>query len=96
MAGLVPTSRDVEGAVEMMLDAAQGFSQPLTKERLFDWHAALFPTGRSGMRRITVSGWRLPDAGKMQVVSGPIGRETVHFEAPDAIRLEREMQLFLA
>lgn len=96
MAGLVPTSRDVEGVVEMMLDATQGFSRPLTKERLFDWHAALFPTGRSGMRRITVAGWRLPDAGKMQVVSGPIGRETVHFEAPDAIRLEREMQLFLA
>ncbi len=96
MAGLVPTSRDVEGVVEMMLDATQGFSRPLTKERLFDWHAALFPTGRSGMRRITVAGWRLPDAGKMQVVSGPIGRETVHFEAPDAIRLEKEMQLFLA
>ncbi len=96
MAGLVPTSRNVEGVVEMMLDATQGFSRPLTKERLFDWHAALFPTGRSGMRRITVAGWRLPDAGKMQVVSGPIGRETVHFEAPDAIRLEKEMQLFLA
>lgn len=96
MAGLVPTSRNVEGVVEMMLDATQGFSRPLTKERLFDWHAALFPTGRSGMRRITVAGWRLPDTGKMQVVSGPIGRETVHFEAPDAIRLEREMQLFLA
>ena len=96
MAGLVPTSRNVEGVVEMMLDATQEFSRPLTKERLFDWHAALFPTGRSGMRRITVAGWRLPDAGKMQVVSGPIGRETVHFEAPDAIRLEKEMQLFLA
>ena len=95
-AGLVPTSRNVEGVVEMMLDATQGFSRPLTKERLFDWHAALFPTGRSGIRRITVAGWRFPDAGKMQVVSGPIGRETVHFEAPDAIRLEKEMQLFLA
>ncbi len=96
MTGLVPTSRNVEGVVEMMLDATQEFSRPLTKERLFDWHAALFLTGRSGMRRITVAGWRLPDAGKMQVVSGPIGREIVHFEAPDAIRLEKEMQLFLA
>lgn len=94
-AGLRPASRDVEGFVEMMLDATQSFSKPLTKERLFDWHAALFPTGRSGMRRIVAGGWRTPDSGPMQVVSGPIGRENVHFEAPPAERLEREMQAFL-
>lgn len=95
IAGLAPASRHLEGTVEMMLDATQQFLQPLTKDRLFDWHAALFPTGRSGLRRITVAGWRLPDAGKMQVVSGPVGKETIHFEAPDAARLNREMCLFL-
>lgn len=95
IAGLVPASRDVEGIVEMMLDATQLFSKPLTKTRLFDWHAALFPTGRSGMHRITVGGWRKNDAGPMQVVSGPIGREKVHFEAPDANRLNTEMKAFL-
>jgi Fic family protein len=95
IAGLIPASRDVEGIVEMMLDATQQFSKPLTKDRLFDWHAALFPTGRSGMHKITVGGWRTIDAGPMQVVSGPIGKEKVHFEAPDADRLEKEMQAFL-
>ena len=95
IAGLIPASRDVEGIVEMMLDATQKFSNPLTKDRLFSWHAALFPTGRSGMHRITVAGWRTPDAGPMQVVSGPIGREKVHFEAPGADLLEKEMQAFL-
>ncbi len=96
IAGLVPASRDVEGIVEMMLDATQQFSKPLTGGRLFGWHAALFPTGRSGMRKITVGGWRTLDAGPMQVVSGPIGKEKVHFEAPGADRLEKEMQAFLA
>jgi len=95
MAGLVSSSRNVEGIVEIMLDATQRFTLPLTKERLFDWHAALFPTGRSGMHRITVANWRTKEAGPMQVVSGPIGRETVHFEAPHADRLEQEMQTFL-
>jgi Fic family protein len=95
IAGLIPASRDVEGIVEMMLDATQQFSKPLTKDRLFDWHAALFPTGRSGMHRIRVGGWRTLDAGPMQVVSGPIGKEIVHFEAPSANRLEKEMQTFL-
>ncbi len=94
-AGLIPASRDVEGIVEMMLDATQQFSKPLTKDRLFDWHAALFPTGRSGTHKITVGGWRTIDAGPMQVVSGPIGKEKVHFEAPDADRLEKEMHAFL-
>ncbi len=96
IAGLIPASRDVEGIVEMMLDATQHFLKPLTKDRLFDWHAALFPTGRSGMHRITVGDWRTIDAGPMQVVSGPMGREKVHFEAPSADRLENEMQVFLA
>ncbi len=97
IAGLIPTSRDVEGIVEVMLDATQQFLQPLTQDRLFDWHAALFPTGRSGMHKMTVAGWRTMDAGPMQVVSGSIvGKESVHFEAPSADRLEREMQIFLA
>jgi len=95
-AGLIPASPDVEGIVEMMLDATQQFSKPLTKDRLFDWHAALFPTGRSGMHKITVGGWRTVEAGPMQVVSGPIGKEKVHFEAPTAERLEKEMKVFLA
>jgi Fic family protein len=95
-AGLIPASRDVEGIVEMMLDATQQFSKPLTKDRLFDWHAALFPTGRSGMHKITVGGWRTVEADPMQVVSGPIGKEKVHFEAPAADRLEQEIDAFLA
>ncbi len=93
--GLVPVGRDVEGIVEMMLDATQHHEQKLTNERLFSWHAALFPTGRSGMRKIVVGAWRTEDAGPMQVVSGPIGKEKVHFEAPDAERLENEMAHFL-
>ena len=96
VAGLPRPSRDVEGVVEMMLDATRNFNDPLTEERLFDWHAALFPTGRSGMHRITVGAWRTREAGPMQLVSGPIGRERVHFEAPEAERLETEVQRFLA
>lgn len=95
IAGLIPASRDVEGVVEMMLDATQHFSEPLTKDRLFDWHAALFPTGRSGMHKITVGAWRTSGVGPMQVVSGPIGKEKVHFQAPNAERLEKEMGAFL-
>ena len=79
----------------MMLDATQQFSKTLTKDRLFDWHAAMFPTGRSGMNKITVGGWRTIDAGPMQVVSGPMGKERIHFEAPSADRLEKEMRAFL-
>ncbi|WP_198672028.1 Fic family protein [Pseudogemmobacter bohemicus] len=92
---LAPVDRDVEGVVEMMLDATQNYIAPLTVERLFAWHAALFPTGRSGMTRIAVGAWRPPEAGPMQVVSGPYGRERVHFEAPEAERLPGEMQAFL-
>lgn len=95
IAGLIPASRHVDGIVEMMLDATQMFLAPLTKERLFGWHAALFPTGRSGMHAITVGDWRTTDAGPMRVVSGPIGREKVHFEAPSATELENEMSAFL-
>jgi len=95
VAGLPKPGRDVEGVVEMMLDATQNFEAPLTKERLFNWHAALFPTGRSGMGRITVGGWRPNEAGAMQVVSGPIGREKVHFGAPAAERLDSEMTALL-
>jgi len=93
--GMVPVSRDVDGVVEMMLDATQSFSKPLTIKRLFDWHATLFPTGRSGMRSIVVGKWRDDDEGAMQVVSGPIGREKVHFEAPSADKLNKEMKTFL-
>ncbi len=96
IAGLIPASRDVEGIVEIMLDATQSFSKPLTQKRLFDWHAALFPTGRSGMHSITVGNWRNSANGPMRVISGPIGRETVHFEAPSADKLEHEMKSFLA
>lgn len=92
---LLPADRNVEGIVEMMLDATQKFDQPLTTERLFAWHAAMFPTGRSGMMRITVGQWRDDTGGRMQVVSGPIGRERVHYQAPIAQRLENEMQEFL-
>ena len=92
---LAAIDRDVEGVVEMMLDATQNYSKPLTEERLFDWHAALFPTARSGVRRITVGAWRTPASGPMQVVSGPVGRERVHFEAPEAERLPQEMKVFL-
>jgi Fic family protein len=94
--GLAPASRNVEGIVEMMLDATQRHGRPLTAARLFAWHAALFPTGRSGMLPITVGAWRPASAGPMQVVSGPYGRETVHYEAPIAETLEAEMAAFLA
>ncbi|MEM9629567.1 MAG: Fic family protein [Pseudomonadota bacterium] len=87
--------RHVEGVVEMMLDATRRYDAPLSKDRLFDWHAALFPTGRSGMRRIVFGAWRDDERGPMQVVSGPIGKEKVHFVAPAASRLDREMQAFL-
>jgi Fic family protein len=95
IAGLPKASRDVEGVVEMMLDATQTFEKPLTKNRLFDWHASLFPTGRSGMSRITVGAWRTKESGPMRVVSGPIGREKTHFEAPAADRLESETSQFI-
>ena len=93
--GLVPADRDVESVVEMMLDATQNYEQPLTDERLFGWHAALFPAGRSGMQRIKVGAWRDDTSGPMQVISGPVGREHVHYEAPKAVRVPADMQAFL-
>lgn len=92
---LATVSRNVDGIVEMMLDATQNYNQPLTRERLFSWHASLFPTGYSGMRKIKVGVWRDDAKGPMQVVSGPIDRERVHFEAPAAGLLEKEMKAFL-
>jgi Fic family protein len=95
VAGLPKPGRAVEGVVEMMLDGTQNFEKPLTKKRLFAWHASLFPTGRSGVNRITVGAWRTKESGPMQVVSGPMGRETVHFEAPAADRLDAEVSTFI-
>jgi Fic family protein len=93
--GLAPADRNVEGMVEMMLDATQSYSAPLTAERLFGWHAALFPTGYSGMSKIAIGRWRDDSKGPMQVVSGAVGRERVHYEAPAAKRLKKEMATFL-
>jgi len=93
--GLVPADRDVEGVVEMMLDATTNYAQPLTADRLLGWHAALFPTGRSGLQKITVGNWRDDSSGPMQVVSGPIGRQKVHYEAPSAARIPGDMDRFL-
>lgn len=94
-AGTTPASRHVDGVVEMMLDATQQFDEALTAERLFSWHTALFPSGRSGMHRITVGAWRTEKAGPMQVVSGAMGNERVHFEAPEAHLLDGEIAKFL-
>jgi Fic family protein len=95
MGALKPADRNVEGVVEMMLDATRHYEQPLTDERLLAWHASLFPTGRSGMTKISAGAWRDDSTGPMQVVSGPIGKEHVHFEAPRAKRLAKEMRAFL-
>jgi Fic family protein len=96
IAGLVPSDRHVEGVVEMMLDATQNYSALLTSDRLFGWHAALFPTGYSGMHKIVVGSWRdnAPND-PMQVVSGPLNRQKVHYEAPASAQLTHEMDLFL-
>lgn len=93
--GLKPADRKVEGVVEMMLDATSNYGRTLTEERLFAWHASLFPAGRSGMKRIRIGEWRGADADPMQVVSGAIGHERVHFEAPSAARVPKEMRQFL-
>lgn len=88
--------RTVDGVVEMMLDATQQFSKPLTKERLFDWHAHLFPGVRTTRDKFRVGAWRDDSQGPMQVVSGPVGRHKVHYEAPTADRVESEMRRFFA
>lgn len=92
---LAPVDRHVEGVVEMVLDATTNCQTPVTRERLFGWHAALFPTGYSGLSKIKVGGWRDDASGPMQVVSGPIGRQRVHYEAPPAARLEAEVSRFI-
>ena len=91
-AGLSPTSRHVEGVVEMMLDATRNYASPLTHERLHGWHAALFPTGYSGIQRIETGRYRTR---VMQIVSGPVGRESVHYEAVQPAHLDAEMDRFL-
>jgi Fic family protein len=92
---LTPADRNVEGIVEMLLDATQNYSKPLTEDRLFGWHASLFPTGWSGMNKIIVGNWRDDSDGPMQVVSGPIAKEKVHYQAPEAKLLKKEMKAFL-
>ncbi|TNF55178.1 MAG: Fic family protein [Gammaproteobacteria bacterium] len=92
---LAPVDRHVEGVVEMVLDATANCDARVSRERLFGWHAALFPTGYSGLAKIKVGGWRDDANGPMQVVSGPIGRQRVHFEAPPADRLAFETSRFL-
>lgn len=92
---LSASDRHTDGVVDMLLDATGNFTGPLTEDRLFGWHSALFPSGRSGIRRIATGTWRGPQSGPMQVVSGPFGHEHVHFEAPDASRLHDEMDAFL-
>ena len=96
--GIDPPGRstpNVDGIVAVALDAAQNYAAPLTADRLFQWHNSIFPTGRSNLRNITTGAWRTPDSDPMQVVSGPIGRERVHFQAPDAHRVPAEMEAFL-
>ncbi len=94
-AGTISSDRNVDGMVEMMIDATHNCFKPLTKDRLFDWHAGLFPTGRSGIFKITVGDWRKDLSGQMQVVSGSAGKEKVHFQALDAGLIEKEMNHFL-
>ena len=93
--GLVPSDRNVDGVVELMVDAAGKYTTALTQERLFGWHAALFPTDRSSLTTITVGDWRDDSTGPMQVVSGPVGRQKVHYQAPPANRVSKEMKAFL-
>lgn len=95
ISGLVASDRHVDGVVEMMVDATQHFNERLTVDRLYSWHTSLFPEGRSGLYQITTGAWRTDANGPMQVVSGAIGRERVHFQAPDATRLDDEIELFL-
>jgi len=95
IAGAIDSERNTDGVVEMMLDATQNCFQPLTKDRLFDWHGALFQTGRSGMYKIVVGDWRKDTTGPMQVISGAMGKERIHFEAVNSEIVEKEMSQFL-
>ena len=96
ISGLTPSDRNVDGIVEMMLDATQKYEEPMTANRLFGWHSALFPSGWSGMYRIVVGNWRDDSTGPMQVVSGALGKERVHYQAPPAGDIDKEMNAFLA
>lgn len=93
--GITQSAKNVDGIVDMMYDATHHFNKPLTKKRLFDWHFALFPTGRSGMNKIIVGKWRDDSTGPMQVVSGDMGKEKVHYQAPKASILDTEIKVFL-
>lgn len=95
IAGSIQSDRNVDGIVDMMIDATQNYSGIISDERLFGWHSALFPSGRSGMQRIAVGQWRTGSVGPMQVVSGPIGREKVHYQALDAEAVPEEMRRFI-
>ena len=95
IAGSVASDRNVDGMVDMMIDATQNCFSPLNNERLFAWHAALFPIGRSGMYKIIVANWRNDSSSPMQVVSGAMGKEKVHFQAPDSSIVPLEMEQFL-
>ena len=94
ISGLVYSERNVDGIVDLMLDATRNYDKELNKERLFSWHAALFPTGQSGMYKIITGNWRDDSTGPMQVVSGALGKEKVHYQAPPAVQLENEMRIF--
>jgi len=95
VAGMVASDRNADGIVDIMIDATQKNELPLSVERLFNWHSALFPTGRSGISKITVSAWRTDSKGPMQVISGVIGKEKVHFIAPPANHIACEMEKFV-
>ena len=95
ISGLVHSERNVDGIVDIMIDATKNFENELNKERLFSWHAALFPTGQSGMYKIVTGNWRDDSTGPMQIVSGALGKEKVHYQAPLASQLENEMRIFL-
>jgi Fic family protein len=94
IAGMIPSNHYVDGVVEMMLEATQNYKGPITAQRLFGWHSALFPTGRSGIQSISVGQWRSAESGPMQVISGPIGKEIINYEAPRADTIDQEMNLF--
>lgn len=96
VSGLVPSDRNVDGVVDMMIDATQNFNKAMTADRLFGWHSAIFPSGRSGMYKIIVGNWRDDSTGPMQVISGAMGKEKVHYQAPPAGDINKEMRTFLS
>ena len=95
ISGLIPSDRNIEGIVDLMFDATRNFDQSLSFDRLFSWHSALFPSGRSSLYKITVGNWRTDSTGPMQVVSGPLGKEKVHYQAIDSDFIEKEMNIFV-